>query len=247
MQGDVPGQKSQEGLLSGAPLPSAVVAAAHELKNPLSLIRQLSLMLDDELILSDDHRRLLRQIRLTSERSLRTVTSVTRAARLEDSLFALEPINPQQLCEQIAYELGPLYEQHGKSIRVRRHRRAVLAVANPELLRRIVTSFVDNALRFGQVDHPVEVRASLNNRGRTVRINVRDYGPHLSVHAWRALDQTIGRVPQPLPARPDGSGLGLHLAGQFAAAMNGKIGAIRHRNGMSFYVDVAASTQLSLL
>ena len=57
----------------------------------------------------------------------------------------------------------------------------------------------------------------------------------------------IIKNPTTINARPQSSGLGLYIASQFADCMNGKIGFIRHRDGSTFYVDLQASRQLSLL
>jgi hypothetical protein len=37
------------------------------------------------------------------------------------------------------------------------------------------------------------------------------------------------------------------VAGQFAHAMGARLGAVRHRDGATFYIDVNASTQMRLL
>jgi integral membrane sensor signal transduction histidine kinase len=47
--------------------------------------------------------------------------------------------------------------------------------------------------------------------------------------------------------RPESSGLGIYVANQFARAMNGRIGLIRHRDGLTFYVEMPISRQLSLI
>jgi len=57
----------------------------------------------------------------------------------------------------------------------------------------------------------------------------------------------LATAPVAIHARPQSSGLGLYIAGQFADAMNGRIGVTRHRDGATFYVDLQASKQLSLL
>ena len=80
-----------------------------------------------------------------------------------------------------------------------------------------------------------------------VRIGVRDYGPALSSDMWRKLQKKLRSAPQPIQARPESSGLGLFIASQFAEAMNGRIGAIRHKDGATFYVELQASSQLQLL
>jgi K+-sensing histidine kinase KdpD len=226
---------------------SFVVTAAHELKAPLALVRQLSLTLEAGGVDTGERERMLRQIILTTERALRLTTDLSRSSRLEDSLFELEPLNPQQICEEVAHELTPLYKARGREIKVASHRRSMLVVANRELLRRIVLNFGDNALHYAESDSPVELRAGSFSSGSKIRIGVRDYGPAVPPDVWQHLQTHLGSATQALHARPQSSGLGLYVAGQFASAMRGNIGATRHRDGATFYVDLSASTQLSLL
>lgn len=223
----------------------SLITAAHELKAPLALIRQLSLTLE-QIDVSDAERiRMLQQVTLTSERALRLTADLTRSARLENALFELEPVNPQQLCEDIAHELTPLFTAHGRTIRVVSRRRPPLMVANRDLLRRIIMNFSDNALHYSDINGVVELSTQLIG-GDVVRVGVRDYGPALPSDAWRTLIAKL-QAPQPVHARPQSSGLGLYIAGQFADVMDGAIGATRHRDGASFYVDMHASKQLRLL
>jgi len=226
---------------------SFVTMAAHEMKSPLALIRQLSLMLESGSVDEEERERMLRQITLTSERALRLTTNLSRSARLEDSLFELEPLNPQQICEEAAHELNPLFKARGREIRVALRHRSMLVVANRDLLRRIVLNFGDNALHYADSDLPVELQTSSWDRGSKVRIGVRDYGPALKPDIWRKLRTGLGAGTQTLHARPQSSGLGLYVAGQFADAMQGQVGATRHKDGATFYVDLMASTQLKLL
>ena len=224
-----------------------VTTAAHELKAPLSLVRQLALALEHGNVSPEEQLRMVRQISLTSERALRLTTDLTRASRLEDSLFECEPINPRQLCEEVAHELSPLYQAKDREIRVVGAYRQLLVVANRELLRRILLNFGDNALHYADPAQPVELQVTARPKDQQVRIGVRDFGPAVPAGLWQQLQQQLGATPLPLHARPQSSGLGLYVAQQFATAMNGAIGATRHRDGATFYVDMEASTQLSLL
>lgn len=208
-----------------------VVAAAHELKAPVALIRQLVLELEAEAT-DATQQELLRQILLTAERSLRLTTSLTRAASLGDPvLFPLEPINAQQLCEEVAHELTPLYAAHQRSLEVKTRRSPPVAIANRDLLRRILLQFGDNALHYAGKD---SVQFATWQQGESVLVGLRDYGilpPHKN----------------DLGGRPHGSGLGLQLVDIFAKSMNGQLGVRRHRTGMTFYVRMQLSEQLSLL
>lgn len=224
-----------------------LITASHELKSPLSLVRQLALALESGVGTTAERERIVRQILLTSERALRLTTDLSRSARLEDSIFELEPLNPHQICEEVAHEILPLYKEKGREIRVASKYRPTLAVANRDLLRRIMLNFADNALHYAESSKPVELRASTYEGKAKVRLSVRDFGPAIPADMWRRLEESLGEATQPLHMRPQSSGLGLYIAHQFATAMYGNIGASRHKDGATFYVDVTASTQLSLL
>lgn len=230
----------------GDGIPS-LVAAAHELKSPLALVRQLSLMIETGDVSDNERERMLRQITLTSERALRLTSDLTRVSRLDDALFELEPINPSQLCEDIVHELKPLFAAHGKQLQLVSRKHPLLLVANRDLLRRIIINFSDNALHYGDAHETVRIQINALKTAQVIRVGVRDFGPALSTDMWRSLRSKLSQAPQSVHARPQSSGLGLYIASQFAAAMGGRIGAIRHRDGATFYVDLQLSEQLSLL
>lgn len=231
-------------LLNGLP---SVIVAAHELKSPLALVRQLSLMLEDGNVSPEDQKRMLRQISLTSERALRLTSDLTRSVRLPDALFTLEPINPHQLCEDIVREITPLFKAHDRCVKLAPCRRSLLLVANRDLLRRIIMNFSDNALNYAEGTDTVEIQIKSMDSGQTIRLGVRDYGPALPSDLFKSFCNKLSAASTPIHARPQSSGLGLYIVNQFADAMNGKIGVTRHRDGATFYVDLQSSRQLSLL
>lgn len=225
----------------------SLVAAAHELKSPLALIRQLSLSIEKDSQSDSEKRKMLRQICLTSERALRLTSDLTRSVRLNDALFKLEPINPQQICEDIVHELSPLFKAHNRSIKLVSRKHPLLLVANRDLLRRVVTNFSDNALHYSDGRETVMIRIGELRSGKIIRLSVRDYGPAVPKDVISSLNKKLLTANTTIHARPQSSGLGLYIASQFAETMNGKVGIIRHNDGATFYVDLQASNQLSLL
>jgi K+-sensing histidine kinase KdpD len=108
-------------------------------------------------------------------------------------------------------------------------------------------NFSDNALHYTDSSNAVEIQIGALYGGKIVRLGVRDYGPALSVDTLDTLQGRLVDTSTTIYARPQSSGLGIYIARQFADVMNGKIGVKRHRNGSTFYVDLQASNQLSLL
>lgn len=211
---------------------STFVIAAHELKSPLALIRQLSLEL--ETVDSEYERHdIISQISLISDKALRLTGNITKSANLDQLQLEFEPVNVTQLCEDVAHELSPLYKAMGRRIEVEKRTRPALVVANRELLRRILLGFGDNALHYADAK---PARFTITTSNNQALIGLRDSGPI-----------TRQQATSELPGRPQSSGLGLEIARRFANVMNGSIGNQKHRDGMTFYVSVQLSTQLSLL
>lgn len=226
---------------------SSLVAAADDLKSPLSLIRQLSLTLDNSDLSVDEQKRIYRQISITSERALNLTGDLTRSINLSDAMFELEPINPRQLCEDVISELLPMFSAHGRIIKLANCKHPLLLVANRDLLRRILINFSDNALHYTDKSKGVELKISSSKDGSTIRLGIRDFGPVMSsAMLSKFINGNIKNIPISY-LRPQSSGLGMCIVNQFANAMNGKIGSIKHRDGMTFYIDLQASTQLNLL
>lgn len=225
-------------------LPSVLVAA-HELKTPLALIRQMALLLDDDLTSAADKKQIKQRIIQTSEQALQLTVDLANSANLMPSLFPLEPVNPLALCQQIAAETRLSAALYGRKIswpRGERNNRLILA--NRTLLGRILANFLNNALKY--TEDGSEIKVSVTSTKEAVRLSVRDFGPMMSLKEYRRLlDEMDAR--KTVRTRPESSGLGIYVASQFARAMNGQIGLIRHRDGLTFYVEMPISRQLSLL
>lgn len=216
-----------------------LLAAAHELKSPLVLIRQLALQLEDS---SDNIQ--AERIRLTAERSLQLVDSLTKVARMEDTLFEVGPINMSELCDEIAHELNPLARALDQQIETLYSRRHAIAVGNRMLLRAVIFGLCDNALTHNNAGHPVLLSATQS--GDRIISSVRDYGP--TTPNIRTIRRNIGRSTQPITARPRSSGLGLLIAEQFARQMDSSLKLRRHHTaGITLSIDLPASKQLSLI
>lgn len=236
------GRESSDADFGGLP---SVLVAAHELKTPLSLIRQLALMLGDDLTSEVDKKQIQQRIVQTSEQALQLTVDLANSANLTPSLFPLEPVNPLAICQQMAAETRFNAVLYGRKIswpRSGRNNRLILA--NRTLLGRILANFLNNALKYTEDDS--EIKVSVKAVGGAVRLSVRDFGPMMSLKEYRRLLDEMD-VRKTVRTRPESSGLGIYVASQFARAINGQIGLIRHRDGLTFYVDMPISRQLSLL
>lgn len=226
-------------------LPS-VLAAAHELKAPLVLLRQLSYQLEASGELTPDQKIVKERLRLTSERALRLVENITKTDRLEDAMFSLEPLQAHSVWQQVASEIDPLAQQLGQTLRLKVPKKPLLIVAHNDLLPAILMGLCDNALAHNPKGEKLTLSAAKSHDA--IVFSVRDNGPKIDAKAFRELESKLGTGPQPLGSRPGSSGLGLWIAGAFAKAMSSNLTVTRHQaGGMTFSLHVPISSQLSLI
>lgn len=222
---------------------SGILVAAHELKAPLCLMRQLALALD--LATTDSSRRRLQsQLVAVSDRTLSQVNDLTKIARLTDGLFDTEPVSVRGVCDEVVRELSPLFYYEHRGLSLSYHNKSRLVVANRDLLHSIIYNFCVNAVRYSSEETLSQVLVS--DQCGCIRVGVRDFGPALPTPLWRELRQGYLSQPTAIAMRPGSSGLGLYIASEFARHMHARIGAIRHRDGTSFYVDLPISKQATL-
>lgn len=218
-----------------------ILVAAHELKAPLTVIRQLALSFDD---MDQKNEYIRSQMISISERAIKQVNDLAKIRRLEDGLFAMEPVSVREVCDSVSHELNYLFSYNRRDLYIKYMNRSKLVTANRELLYSVVYNFLLNAMHYSGEG----TRAELVVRDvyDKVKITVRDYGPALPKDVWREIKRGwIGR-PTSIAMRPGSSGLGLYIASKFSRYMNANVGAVRHRDGTSFYVELEKSKQVSL-
>lgn len=220
----------------------SVLVAAHELKAPLSLMRQLALSLP--ISDTDTQPHICDQIVNIADRTLLQINDLAKLQRLEDGLFNMEPVSVRGVCESVTRDVEPLYGYDRQSLSVYYRNRHKLAVANSELLYSIIYHCCVNAMHYSDSDTSSVLTVS--DSRNTIRIDVRDFGPALPMQTWRNINQRRLNQPTKIAMRPGSSGLGLYIATQFAQYMHADFGAIRHRDGTSFFIELPISSQMCL-
>lgn len=218
-----------------------ILVAAHELKAPLTILRQLALSFD-----SMDHQgeHIRSEMISVSERAIKQVNDLTKIRRLEDGLFKMEPVSIREVCDAVSRELNYLFNYNQRELFLKYSNRHKLVIANRELLYSVIYNFLLNAMHYSNAESKAEL--VVREVRDKVKVLIRDYGPALPIDVWRELKRGWLEKPTSIAMRPGSSGLGLYIASKFSRYMNANVGAIRHRDGTSFYVELPISRQVSL-
>jgi signal transduction histidine kinase len=220
-------------------LDAGVLGFVHDMKAPISLLRQLGLSLDMEMS-EGERRQVAQEIVATSERALRQVMDLLKVARLDEAMFYMEPVSVRGVVEAATREAEGYFAGAGERVRRKFSGKVRLVSANRELLGSIIGNFLTNAAK-----HSEKAEVLVRETEGRVRIAVRDFGPGVSERVYRAVNTGVNE-PFITATRPGSSGIGLYAASRFAEFMNGRIGVTRHRDGAEFFVDLLPSAQMGL-
>ena len=219
-----------------------ILLAAHELKAPLTTLRQLALSLN--LSSDPDNEHLRSEMVNISDRAIKQVNDLMKITHLTDGSFEMEPISVRAVCDDVTRELAYLFRYNERDLFIKYSNRSKLVTANRDLLSSVIYNFLLNAVHYSGEETRSELLVR-DYRDR-VRVLIRDYGPALPMDVWRELKRGWVEKPTSIAMRPGSSGLGLYIASKFSRYMNANVGAIRHRDGTSFFVELPISKQMSL-
>ena len=171
-------------------------------------------------------------------------TNLAKIARLEDGLFEMEPVAIRGVCDEVTAELQYLFRFHQRKLETEYSNSSRLVIANRDMLYSVIYNFCSNAIKYS-ADGSIS-RLSVRNSKTKVRVSVRDFGPALPTDIYRKLTRGELDTPTNISFRPDSSGLGLYIATKFARYMHADVGAIRHHDGTSFFIELPVSNQGTL-
>jgi signal transduction histidine kinase len=220
---------------------SNILLAASELKRPLVAIRQIALTFDE---MNDRNEHLREEMVSVSDRAIRQINDLMKIGKLPSGLFEMEPVAVRGVCDEVVRELEYLFRFNKRDLFIKYSNQARLVTANRELLKSVVYNFLLNAVQYMGDTTRSELR--VKDARDKVRIDIRDFGPALPMDVWREMKRGWIKKPESITMRPGSSGLGLYIASKFSRYMGAMVGAVRHRDGTSFYVELPVSRQARL-
>ena len=216
-----------------------ILVVAHELKDPLVTLRQLAFAIDDT---SETNVAIRNEMIGVSERAIRQINDLIKIQRLQDGVFEMEPVSVRAVCDDVIRELMYLFRFNKRDLFVKYSSRSSLVTANRELLYSVVYNFLLNAVHY--MGEEMQAELVVKDFRDKVRVMVRDYGPALPIDVWKEMKRGWVEKPTSIAMRPGSSGLGLFIASKFSKYMHANVGAVRHQDGTSFYVELPKSKQM---
>jgi signal transduction histidine kinase len=238
-----------------------VSSVSHELRTPLTTIKTLVRVLEKKDVTEEERSDFLKTIAVECDRQIDFIQNLLDLSRLESGTFrpSLREVNLAQFLEEFTNTQRRSAEPRGLEIELSVDKGTRPIATDPEALRRIMSSLLENAMKYTAEGGNVKIGAEL--RDPNVLISVDDSGcgiapedmPHVFERYYRG---------RPLPcdageteasrdsSTTDGSGigLGLYIAQNLVDQLGGEVSVFSPSRsdgrGTRFEILLPASIEL---
>lgn len=215
--------------------------AAHDLRNPLSVIMSYSefLMEDAGATLNDEQREFLNIIRRSSEFMLHLVNDLLDITQIEAGQLRLD-LQPTDLVALVRHNIAL-----NRVLAAKKHIAIELSdeplpplLLDAAKMEQVLNNLIGNAIKFSPPHTTITVRVTrAPNTDSSILLAVQDQGPGIPPHELDKLFKPFQRTSVKSPTGEKGTGLGLTIVKKMVEGHHGKIWVESHvGKGTTFFV-----------
>jgi signal transduction histidine kinase len=200
-----------------------VAAVSHEFRTPLTSMRMISEALEDDRIPDPDRRRdSYHALSRASGRLQRLVEDLLDFRRMESGAaeYRMRSLNVADTIRNVVEEFRKEVESQGFRVYLQLSG-APKIKADESAFTRVLWNLLDNAAKYSGESHDIDV--SLEHDGARIAVSVKDRGIGIAPGERAHLFDRFYRTESARRAGIRGTGIGLAMAAQIAAAHGGKI------------------------
>ena len=206
-----------------------LASMSHELRTPLNAVLgftgTLLMKLPGPLTADQEHQ--LHTIQTSARHLLSLINDLLDLAKIESGKVEvhLEPVNCQDLLEEVATSLRPMAERKSLSFEVMSPSTKVILQSDRRSLSQILINLTNNAIKFTAAGGVrIELSQVEDEHGsRITKFSVEDTGTGIQPEDQLRLFQAFEQVDNSTTRRHEGTGLGLYLSQKLAGLLRGRI------------------------
>ena len=201
-----------------------VANVSHELRTPLSLIKSAAeTLLDGGMGDPQTLGRFLEIIDRHANRLTLLIDDLLLLSTLDSGRMRLQPhpVALRSAVQDVLDDFSGRAKRRGTSL-INEVPAALVARADPDRLRQVLSNLVDNAIKYGRTEGSALVAAQARADGM-VEIRVRDDGPGIPPEAQSRIFERFYRVDKARSREQGGTGLGLAIVKHVVQAHGGEV------------------------
>ena len=199
--------------------------AAHDLRNPLTVIRGYSELLEDGVIgvLNEQQRQVVQHIQRSSEYMAELVNDLLDYTALESGRLQLrrQPIDIAALAEEVVILERSVASKKGSVVALDAETALPALEVDPHKLRQVMHNLISNAVKYAPPKETAQVRVF--SEDRWLAFAVEDRGPGLTDDDQVGLFEPFHRARSRPTAGESSTGLGLAIARKIMRAHGGTL------------------------
>jgi two-component system sensor histidine kinase VicK len=221
---------------------------AHDLRNPLTAIRTLAVMMEDDKTLDADNLENLQMIKTSCDKATSIINDLIETANNDkDSVFDIEEVELNQYLLKIVDEWAK--SKTGQTnILYYGTDKPIYTHINMEKMQRVMDNLISNAIKFSGESERVEVR--LRNTDGQIYIDVKDFGMGIPDSILPYIFDRFSRASRRGLRGEESVGLGLSIVKQIVEKHGGDISVTTaEKQGTTFTIHmtpVRSSTKARL-
>lgn len=221
---------------------------SHQLRTPATGVKQYISMLREGYVgkLTPEQLNFANKAFESNERQLRTINEMLCVARMDAGRIEVSkiPFNLTGLLQTMHEEHAHLAMQHRLRFTLELPNKPILIVADERYIRMAVENLISNAIKYTPEHGKVILR--LKTTPISAIIQVEDSGVGVHAKDQHLLFKKFSRIPNELTSRVSGTGIGLYIVQQIAAAHQGRVEYMPAKNtGSIFEIIVPLDPDIS--
>jgi len=210
---------------------------AHDLRNPIGAIANISSILLDEIKFSSDHQKMVEMVKDSSWQSIEMINELLNASIANrPSEMKLEWVDISDLIYKCVDQVRFKAEKKGQKIDLHLEE-GIKIKADREKLARVLSNLIINAIKFSPINTAISVKSRLD--AGFLKLSVEDAGIGIPAELWDHVFDMFGTSKRFGTLGEQPFGIGLPFSKQIVEAHHGKIWFESEVNkGTIFHVSV---------
>ena len=224
-----------------------VSIVAHQLKNPLSVLKgYLEVLLTEDFgKINEKQKEYLSDALENIGRMIKIVNYLLDVSRIEEGRYELklEKVSLEKITQEVLRDFSSWAEASNCQITFKKPKELPQVLVDSLKIRQVIENLISNAIKFKPAGQG-KIEITLEERGKNLLFSCKDDGVGIPEEDFKKVFTKFYRSEQAMELDPGGTGLGLYINKAIITLAGGKIWFKKNKDfGLTFYFTLPIFTK----